>query len=118
MIPNVSFGANCYVFAGYCLDGYSVRVGIAQGVKESFSFPFTLATPERVYNLAAASESERDQWIVVLEKVMEKPLTPQDSSSMSKFKHGIKFEVFCFSVCARLVRKRSNTNSINIFSAR
>lgn len=63
------------------MDGFSVRVGVAHGVKEPVSFPFTLATPDRVYNLATATESERDEWIQALEKVMERPLTPQDSTS-------------------------------------
>lgn len=104
------------------MDGYSVRVGVAHGVKEPVSFPFTLATPERVYNLATATECERDEWIQALERVMERPLTPQDSTSTRSsnqcFSIAVLIQAILISVCARLVRKRANTNSINIFSAR
>ncbi|KAI4471164.1 arf-gap with dual ph domain-containing protein 1-like protein [Holotrichia oblita] len=88
------------IFLGYMSDGYSVRVGAKAGVKD-LRFTFTLTTPERVFNLSAMSEVERDQWIAVIERVLERPLTPQDSV-----------------ISARLVRKRTNTKSINIFSAR
>ncbi|KAK9720479.1 putative GTPase activating protein for Arf [Popillia japonica] len=88
------------IFLGYMSDGYSVRVGAKAGVKD-LRFTFTLTTPERVFNLSAMSEVERDQWIAVMERVLERPLTPQDSA-----------------ISARLVRKRTNTKSINIFSAR
>lgn len=88
------------IFIGHSMDGYSVRIGLPAGVKDQ-GFSFTLATPERVYNLSAATEVERDQWLQVFEKVIERPLTPQDNA-----------------ISARLIRRRANTNSINIFSAR
>jgi len=89
------------VFIGHALDGYSIRIGVSAGVKEHPGFMFTLTTPERTYNLSANSENDRDQWIQVIERVIEKELTPQDTS-----------------ISARIVRKRANTNSINIFSSR
>lgn len=61
------------------MDGYSVRIGVVAGVKDQ-GFSFTLHTPDRIFNLSAASELERDQWLQVLEKVIDRPLTPQDSS--------------------------------------
>lgn len=67
-------------FIGHALDGYSVRIGVGAGVKDQ-GFSFTLHTPDRIFNLSAATELDRDQWIQVLEKVIERPLTPQDSSS-------------------------------------
>lgn len=62
------------------MDGFSVRIGVSAGVKDQ-GFTFTLHTPERIYNLSAETELDRDQWIQVIEKVIERPLTPQDSSS-------------------------------------
>ncbi|KAJ9578517.1 hypothetical protein L9F63_005246 [Diploptera punctata] len=88
------------IFLGNMFDGYSVRVGVAPGTKDQ-GFSFTLRTPERSYNLSAASDDERDEWIQVIDKVIERPLTPQDSI-----------------IAARLVRKRASSSTISIFSAR
>ena len=63
---------------GYTLDGYSVRIGVAPGTKDQ-GFSFTLRTPERSYNLSAATDDERDEWIKVIESVIERPLTSQDT---------------------------------------
>lgn len=88
------------IFIGNQLDGYSVRIGVSAGVRDQ-GFTFTLATPERQFNLSASTELDRDLWIQALEKILERPLTPQDKS-----------------MSVRLIRKRANTNSMNIFSAR
>lgn len=50
------------------------------GVKDQ-GFSFSLTTPERVYNLSAQTEAERDEWIDVIERVLERPITHQDTSS-------------------------------------
>ncbi|XP_055702264.1 arf-GAP with dual PH domain-containing protein 1-like isoform X1 [Phlebotomus papatasi] len=88
------------IFLGHQMDGYSVRIGAPQGAKDQ-GFSFTLFTPERVFNLSASTEQERDEWMHEIQKVLERPLTPQDSS-----------------ISARLIRKRTGTNSINIFTGR
>ncbi|KAL3285099.1 hypothetical protein HHI36_019223 [Cryptolaemus montrouzieri] len=88
------------VFIGYALDGYSVRIGVSAGVKD-MGFSFSLTTPERIYHLSAQSEVDRDQWIEVIDSVIKRQMTPQESA-----------------ISARLVRKRSNTNSISLFSPR
>lgn len=62
------------------LDGYSVRVGVPPGTRDQ-GFSFTLRTPERSYNLSAATDDDRDDWIQAIDSVLERPLTPQDSSS-------------------------------------
>jgi hypothetical protein len=82
------------------LDGYSIRIGVSAGVKDQ-GFSFALTTPDRIYNLSAQTESERDEWIEVIERVLARPLTRQDST-----------------ISAQLVRKRANTNSISRFSPR
>ncbi|XP_017776171.1 PREDICTED: arf-GAP with dual PH domain-containing protein 1-like isoform X2 [Nicrophorus vespilloides] len=89
------------IFIGHALDGYGVRIGVSAGVKEHQGFTFTLTTPERAYNLSASSENDRDQWIQVIERVIERQMTPQDNL-----------------ISARLIRKRANTNSINMFLPR
>jgi hypothetical protein len=68
------------IFLGHVLDGYSVRVGVPPGTRDQ-GFSFTLRTPERSYNLSAASDEDRDEWIQAVDSVLERPLTPQDSSS-------------------------------------
>lgn len=67
------------IFLGNQLDGYSVRVGVPIGAKNQ-GYSFTLFTPERVYNLSCSNEQERDEWIHIIQKVLERPLTPQDNS--------------------------------------
>lgn len=68
------------VFLGHSLDGFGVRIGVSPGFKDQ-GFSFTLLTPDRSYNLSAETELDRDQWIQVLEQVIERPLTPQDTMS-------------------------------------
>lgn len=68
------------IFLGHSQEGYFVRIGVSQGVKDQ-GFSFTLKTPERTYNLSAASESDRDEWIEVINAVLDRPLTPQDNTS-------------------------------------
>lgn len=72
------------IFLGNQLDGYSVRIGVPQGAKNQ-GYSFTLFTPERVYNLSTTTEPERDEWIRAIQKVLERPLTPQDSSGECYF---------------------------------
>jgi len=88
------------IFLGHMLDGYSVRVGVAPGTKDQ-GFSFTLRTPERTYNLSATSDDDRDEWIQAIDSVLERPLTPQETS-----------------IAARLVSKRASSSTLNIFSAR
>lgn len=61
------------------MDGYSVRIGVPQGAKNQ-GYSFALFTPERVYNLSCVTEQERDEWIRMIQSVVDRPLTPQDSS--------------------------------------
>ena len=68
------------IFLGHMLDGYSVRVGVAPGTRDQ-GFSFTLRTPERTYNLSATSDDDRDEWMQVIESVLERQLTPQETSS-------------------------------------
>lgn len=68
------------IFLGNQLDGYSVRIGVSATSAKNQGYPFTLFTPERIYNLSCATEQERDEWIRTIQHVLERPLTPQDSS--------------------------------------
>ncbi|XP_055920081.1 arf-GAP with dual PH domain-containing protein 1-like [Eupeodes corollae] len=88
------------IFLGHNLDGYSVRVGVPIGAKEQ-RYSFTLFTPERTYNMCAYSDKEREDWMNVIQNVLERPLTPQDSS-----------------MSARLIRKRTGTHAMSMFSGR
>lgn len=68
------------IFLGNQLDGYSVRIGVSATSAKNQGYPFTLFTPERIYNLSCATEQERDEWIKTILEVLQRPLTPQDSS--------------------------------------
>lgn len=67
------------IFLGHHVEGYSIRVGAQPGARDQ-GFSFALRTPERTYNLSAASEADRDEWIALVQKVLERPLTPLDSA--------------------------------------
>jgi hypothetical protein len=68
------------IFLGHVLDGYNIRIGVPPGTRDQ-GFAFTLRTPERSYNLSAASDEDREEWIQAIDSVLERPLTPQDTSS-------------------------------------
>lgn len=106
-------------YLGHSLDGFGIRIGVSPGVKDQ-GFSFTLLTPDRSYNLSAETELDRDQWIQVLEQVIDRPLTPQDTMSKLRMIFYMKLiiKIVFFSAYTRLVRRRTNTNSMNIFSVR
>jgi Arf-GAP with dual PH domain-containing protein len=79
------------IFIGHIIDGYSVRVGVADDFKDE-GFSFSLFTPERIYNFSAASSHERDDWMNEIQKILDRPLSPSD-----------------ISLCSRLIRKRNAT---------
>ena len=60
-----------------------VSEGVPPGIK-SQGFPFTLTTPERKYHFSADSEKEKNDWIAILDDVLTSPMSPQDTSSMSR----------------------------------
>ena len=68
------------IFLGHYADGYTIKVGAPEGAKDQ-GYSFTLTTPERVFNLSSTSKEDRDEWIYHVRKVIQRPLTPQDSSS-------------------------------------
>ncbi|XP_028177992.1 arf-GAP with dual PH domain-containing protein 1-like isoform X2 [Ostrinia nubilalis] len=89
------------IFVGHESNGYCIKVSnTGNGCKEA-RFPFHLVTPDRTYCLAATTHEDRAGWLAVIQQTIKRPLTPQDSN-----------------IEAILVRKRTTSNSINIFSGR
>ncbi|CAH0584130.1 unnamed protein product [Chrysodeixis includens] len=89
------------IFVGHESNGYCIKVSnTGNGCKEA-RFPFQLVTPDRTYCLAATTHEDRDGWLAVIQQTIKRPLTPQDST-----------------IEATLVRKRTTSNSISIFSGR
>ncbi|XP_045517650.1 arf-GAP with dual PH domain-containing protein 1-like isoform X2 [Pieris brassicae] len=89
------------IFIGHESTGYHIKVSnTGNGCKEA-RFPFYLVTPERTFCLAAATHEDRAGWLTVIQHTLKRPLTPQDST-----------------IEATLVRKRTTSNSISIFSGR
>lgn len=66
------------IFLGFHADGYSVRSGVPIGSRDH-GYGFTLTTPQRIFVLSATCEDDRKEWISFIQKVLEKPLTPQDN---------------------------------------
>lgn len=56
-----------------------MKTGVPPGARDQ-GFSFTLETPDRIYLLSAQSDDDRSQWINVIQKVIDKPLTPQDAT--------------------------------------
>ncbi|XP_046968545.1 arf-GAP with dual PH domain-containing protein 1-like isoform X2 [Vanessa cardui] len=89
------------IFIGHESNGYQIKVSnTGNGCKEA-RFPFHLVTPERTFCLAATTHEDRAGWLAVIQQALKRPLTPQDST-----------------IEATLVRKRTTSNSISIFSGR
>ncbi|XP_073947474.1 arf-GAP with dual PH domain-containing protein 1-like isoform X3 [Choristoneura fumiferana] len=87
------------IFVGHESNGYYIKVSnTGNGCKEA-RFPFHLVTPDRIFCLAAISHEDRAGWLVVLQQAIKRPLSPQDST-----------------IEATLVRKRTTSNSMSIFS--
>lgn len=86
------------IFIGHSAGGYYVRCGVSGEFKDQ-GFSFSLFTPERIYNFSAASPQDREEWMNVIQKVIDRPLTTAD-----------------ISLCARLERKRNVT--MNFLSGR
>lgn len=70
------------IFLGHSSDGFAVKTGVPPGARDQ-GFSFTLETPDRTYLLSAQSDDDRSQWISVIQKVIDKPLTPQDATGKS-----------------------------------
>ncbi|XP_043673905.1 arf-GAP with dual PH domain-containing protein 1-like isoform X3 [Vespula pensylvanica] len=87
------------IFLGHSSEGFAVKTGVPPGARNQ-GFSFTLETPDRSYLLSAQNDDDRTQWMNVIQKVIDKPLTPQDAT-----------------VAARLVRKRTASGTMNIFSS-
>lgn len=89
------------IFLGHRSEGYSVQTGVPHAFKE-MPFAFTVTTPHRKFVMGAESDRDRTEWITLLQKVMERPLTPQDTN-----------------MAATLVRKRpSLSSSLQILKVR
>ncbi|XP_053606448.1 arf-GAP with dual PH domain-containing protein 1-like isoform X2 [Plodia interpunctella] len=89
------------IFIGHESHGYYIRVSnTGNGCKDA-RFPFQVVTPDRTYCLAAKTHEDRAGWLAVIQQTIQRPLTPQDSA-----------------IEATLVRKRTTSNSISIFSGR
>ncbi len=58
----------------------SVRVGPPDQEWKDQGFSFTLFTPERIFNLSAETSEERSEWLEEIQKVLDRPLTPKDTS--------------------------------------
>ncbi|KAK0043798.1 arf-GAP with dual PH domain-containing protein 1 [Biomphalaria pfeifferi] len=73
------------VFIGHKDGGYSITTGGEEGDRGSnsqngnSSYCFTLHTPDRKFVLRAETQEEMHKWLLELQKVVEMPLTTQDS---------------------------------------
>ncbi|XP_005093005.1 arf-GAP with dual PH domain-containing protein 1 isoform X2 [Aplysia californica] len=73
------------VFIGHKDAGYSVSTGEEEGNRGSnsqtsgSSYCFTLHTPDRDFVMRAETQEDMEKWVLALQRVVEMPLTPQDS---------------------------------------
>ncbi|CAH1274121.1 ADAP1 [Branchiostoma lanceolatum] len=71
------------IFLGHKSDGYKALEGVPPG-KQDVGNSFTIRTPGRDYLLGAETEEERVEWMDVLRKVFDRPISPQDSTGRRK----------------------------------
>ena len=62
--------------------GYSMIEGLSSGSARDPGYGFTLRTPDRHYHFSADSAQERHEWMLVLEHVLDLPMSPQDAKSL------------------------------------
>lgn len=73
------------IFIGHSSDGYAVHQGPPPGWRgkdggqTGVGFVFTLQTPSRNFILSSERSDERDEWLVVIQNVIQRPMTPQDA---------------------------------------
>lgn len=77
------------IFLGHSSDGFAIKTGVPPGARDQ-GFSFTLETPDRTYLLSAQSDDDRSQWMNVIQKVIDKPLTPQDATSEFEIEKNLK----------------------------
>ncbi|XP_060079967.1 arf-GAP with dual PH domain-containing protein 1-like [Ylistrum balloti] len=73
-------------FIGHRDGGFSVSM-TATHVKVTHGYPFTLHMPGRDFILCAETKEDMEKWIYALQKVIETPLTPQDTKVASQLVH-------------------------------
>ena len=62
--------------------GFAVREGVPPGIKDP-GLSFTLKTPDRNFHFAVEREEDMMEWLRALKGVIEVPMSPQETSSMS-----------------------------------
>lgn len=77
------------IFLGNHSDGFSVGEGAEPGsvykVRDQ-GFSFHLKTPTRSFWFSAERADDRDEWMRLLNVVLERPMTPQDFYCRSNLK--------------------------------
>jgi len=68
------------IFIGCHSEGFSVALGAVPGLSKvrDQGFSFHLKTPTRSFWLSAERSDDRDEWIRLLNTVMDRAMTPQD----------------------------------------
>ncbi|CAL4063106.1 unnamed protein product [Meganyctiphanes norvegica] len=77
---------------------YNIKEGVPKNCKDH-EFSFSIITPDRTYVLSAPTKDLRQQWMEAINKVLERPLRPQDNH-----------------MAVNLIRKRPGKFSLDIFS--
>ncbi|KAL5018750.1 hypothetical protein ScPMuIL_004472 [Solemya velum] len=70
------------IFVGHRDSKYSIEAGAPPG-KAGPGHSFTLHTPTRTFYMCVDSKDEMDQWVSVLKKVIDMPISPQDTKIAS-----------------------------------
>lgn len=83
------------IFIGHSSDGYEVHSGQPVGWKvRDLGFIFHVKTPSRAFVFSAERSDDRNDWMDVLQSVISRPMTPQDS--------------FCRSILMTKTKKRNS----------
>ncbi|XP_068108219.1 arf-GAP with dual PH domain-containing protein 1-like [Hyperolius riggenbachi] len=75
------------IFLGSSERGYRVKAETVSSTQGSmWSYGISVNTPERTYLFTCESETERDSWIKVFDKVISVPMTVREQGVAAKFK--------------------------------
>lgn len=76
------------VFIGSTENRYKVEEGLPASIQGNhWQYGITITTPDRKFLFACETDTDRSEWIAAFQKVLSKPMLPQEYAVEAHFKH-------------------------------
>lgn len=76
------------VFIGSTENRYKVEEGLPAAIQGNhWQYGITITTPDRKFLFACETDTDRSEWIAAFQKVLSKPMLPQEYAVEAHFKH-------------------------------